>query len=178
MHARPHKRSERPCTRAATSRMIRRNAQRSASFLFLLNGEDRLNWIDGHLVPVALLPLIRDVIKRRHLLLEMAELLGILTDHLVEAFAPLTASSDPDAQSKKALDRAINRAIRQLDARDRAAIGRNKPPLMTPRILAVMQDLKLDELHALKFCVQHNAMPLPFRKAYMVRLHKWEPRFG
>ena len=62
--------------------------------------------------------------------------------------------------------------------RDQNALLLSKPPLITPRVLAVMQDLKLDERAALAFCAQHNASALPYRKAYMTRINRWQPPFG
>jgi hypothetical protein len=167
-----------PNTRAATTARVRLNALRSASFLLLLNGEDRRDWVDGHLVPVALVPYVRDVLKRRYLLHEMAELLSILPHHIIEAFAPIKPGIEPEKTTKKALDRAINRALGDLTSRDQKTLLKGKPPLITPRVLAVMQDLKLNEHAALAFCAKHNASPLPYRKAYMARIANWTPCFG
>ncbi len=164
--------------RTAAAALAQHNAQRSASFLLLLNGEDRLDWIEGHLVPIALIPLVRSVLKRRYLLYEMADLVSVLPQHISEAFAPIEAGPDPDACTRKALKRAINCAIKDLSERDQNALLLSKPPLITPRVLAVMQDLKLDERAALAFCAQHNASALPYRKAYMTRINRWQPPFG
>jgi hypothetical protein len=162
---------------SATAALVQHNAQRSASFLLLLNGEDRRDWIEGHLVPIALVPLVRNILKRRYLLYEIADLLSVLPLHVTEAFAPIEASLDPDTCTRKALNSAINCAIKDLNERDQKTLLRSKPPLITPRVLAVMQDLKLDERAALAFCAKHNASALPYRKAYMARLDNWEPRF-
>ena len=161
-------------------------------FLELLEPEERAQWISGWLEPRVLRPRVRQHLRRRALLLELDEVVGLLAGRLSNDLGAYSArAAHPSRDCGQA---AVSLRPGRLRARGPlAALGVQliascreaarwdveraqglRPVISTPRLLAVEALTGLTSAAACAWLARLHAAPLRMRLPWQARMDAWD----
>ena len=161
-------------------------------FLDLLESEERAQWISGWLEPRVLRPRIRQHLRRHALLLELDEVVALLSARLSDclgAFSVPTESHGGDRGSMESTSRAsclrsrepadalgmqLIACCRQAARQDAERAAGLRAVIATPRLLAVEALTGLTDAAACAWLSRLHEAPLHLRAPWQARMDAWD----
>ena len=161
-------------------------------FLELLEPEERAQWISGWLEPRVLRPRVRQHLRRRALLLELDEVVGLLAGRLSNDLGAYSTRADHPSRDCSQVAVSLRpgrlRARGPLDALGVQLIASCReaarwdveraqglrPVISTPRLLAVEALTGLTSAAACAWLTRLHAAPLRVRLPWQARMDAWD----